>query len=209
MVEKLLIVYVRGFAGDTSGINKTVADPFCGFNEGLTDVRVGGDGEPIFYQFESPLLRLYLDEDYQILVQGGQLAYLDSHDKVPADSIWIHRFYDVSATTWAERPQDYSLRTRRRGPARAHRDAPSQDRSATSAPARPLHGRADLAGLAGVLGGRQVVVAVLLDNRPAKASGQRLAVLALPTDPQAASRDMRTYRPPWITRPPSHPASSS
>lgn len=67
MVEKLPIVYVRGFAGDTSGINKTVADPFYGFNGGLTDVRVSGDGEPIFYQFESPLLRLYLDEDYQIL----------------------------------------------------------------------------------------------------------------------------------------------
>lgn len=99
MVEKLPIVYVRGFAGDTSGINKTVADPFYGFNGGLTDVRVSGDGEPIFYQFESLLLRLYLDEDYQILVQVGQLAYLDSHDKVPPDSIWIHRFYDVSATT--------------------------------------------------------------------------------------------------------------
>jgi hypothetical protein len=67
MVEKLPIVYVRGFAGDTSGINKTVADPFYGFNGGLTDGRVSGDGEPIFYQFESPLLRLYLDEDYQIL----------------------------------------------------------------------------------------------------------------------------------------------
>jgi hypothetical protein len=99
LVEKFPIVYVRGFAGDTSGINKTVADPFYEFNEGLTHVRVGGDGEPIFSQFESPLLRLHLDEDYQILVQGGQLAYLDSHDKVPADSIWIHRFYDVSATT--------------------------------------------------------------------------------------------------------------
>jgi hypothetical protein len=69
MVEKLPIVYVRGFAGDTSGINKAVADPFYGFNEGSTHVRVGGDGEPIFYQFESPLLRLHLDEDYQILVQ--------------------------------------------------------------------------------------------------------------------------------------------
>jgi hypothetical protein len=83
MVEKLPIVYVRGFAGDTSGINKAVADPFYGFNEGSTHVRVGGDGEPIFYQFESPLLRLHFDEEYQILVQGGQLAYLDSHEKVP------------------------------------------------------------------------------------------------------------------------------
>jgi hypothetical protein len=28
VVERLPIVYVRGFAGDTSGINKAVADPF-------------------------------------------------------------------------------------------------------------------------------------------------------------------------------------
>jgi hypothetical protein len=40
-------------------------------------------------------------------------------------------------------------------------------------------------GLAGVLGGRQVVVAVLLDDRPAKARGQGLAVLALPADAEA------------------------
>jgi hypothetical protein len=31
LVEKFPIVYVRGFAGDTSGINKTVADPFYEF----------------------------------------------------------------------------------------------------------------------------------------------------------------------------------
>jgi hypothetical protein len=103
-VERLPIVYVRGFAGDTSGINKVVADPFYGFNEGSTHVRVGGDGEPVFYQFESPLLRLHLDEGYEILVDGGQLAYLDSHEKVAANSIWIHRFYDVSASTWSEKP---------------------------------------------------------------------------------------------------------
>lgn len=109
MAEKLPIVYVRGFAGDTSGIDKVVTDPFYGFNEGSTHVRVGGDGEPIFYQFESPLLRLHLDEGYKILVDGGQMAYLESHDTIPADSIWVHRFYDVSATTWAEKPTGFSL----------------------------------------------------------------------------------------------------
>ena len=31
MAEKLPIVYVRGFASDTSGIDKVVTDPFCGF----------------------------------------------------------------------------------------------------------------------------------------------------------------------------------
>lgn len=109
MIEKLPIVYVRGFAGDTSGINRAVADPFYGFNEGSTHVRVGRDGDPLFYQFESPLLRLHLDEGYEILVQGGQMAYLDNHEKIPPNSIWIHRFYDVSASSWAEKPQKYSL----------------------------------------------------------------------------------------------------
>jgi hypothetical protein len=109
MVERLPIVYVRGFAGNTSGVNKAVEDPFYGFNEGSTHVRVGGDGDPLFYQFESPLLRLHLDEDYEILVRGGQMAYLDGHEKIPANSIWIHRFYDVSASTWAEKPKEYSL----------------------------------------------------------------------------------------------------
>lgn len=109
MVDRLPIVYVRGFAGDTSGINKAVTDPFYGFNEGSTHVRVGGGGEPIFYQFESPLLRLHLDEGYKIFVEGGQMAYLDTHDQIDPDSIWIHRFYDVSASTWADKPRAYSL----------------------------------------------------------------------------------------------------
>jgi len=29
--------------------------------------------------------------------------------RVRSNSIWIHRFYDVSASTWSEKPQDYSL----------------------------------------------------------------------------------------------------
>jgi hypothetical protein len=129
MVEKLPIVYVRGFAGDTSGINKAVADPFYGFNEGSTHVRVGGDGEPIFYQFESPLLRLHLDEEYQILVQGGQLAYLDSHEKVPPTASG-----SIASTTSPPPPglsgPGLQPGTRRRGPACAHRETPGQDRSA-------------------------------------------------------------------------------
>lgn len=106
---KLPIVYVRGFAGDTSGINSAVQDPFYGFNEGSTHVRVGPDDKPAFHQFESPLLRLHLDEGYRILVQGGQETYLDTHDEIPSDSIWIHRFYDVSASTWGTSPRKFRL----------------------------------------------------------------------------------------------------
>ncbi|MEU2284194.1 alpha/beta fold hydrolase [Streptomyces sp. NPDC013178] len=106
---KLPIVYVRGFAGDTSGINRVVQDPFYGFNEGSTHVRVGPDNEPAFHQFESPLLRLHLDEGYQILVQGGQEAYLDTHERIPPDSMWIHRFYDVSASTWSTKAREFRV----------------------------------------------------------------------------------------------------
>jgi hypothetical protein len=103
------LVYVRGFAGGTPGIDKAVADPFYGFNEGSTHVRVGSADEPVFYQFEGPLLRLLADHGYKILVEGGQTAYLDRHDHVPPASIWVHRFYDVSADTWGTSPQDFSL----------------------------------------------------------------------------------------------------
>lgn len=110
-MEKLPIVYVRGYAGGTSGINKQVDDPFYGFNLGSTHVRVGRKGDPIFYQFESPLLRLVTDEAYQVLVHGNQEGFLEGQaaGEVPWATIWIHRFYDVSASTWGEKPEDFSL----------------------------------------------------------------------------------------------------
>src|SRR3954470_9992301 len=108
---KLPIVYVRGFAGSTSGINEAVDDPFYGFNEGATHVRVGGDGEPHFYQFESPMIRLLMDYHYQLFVQGDQEAYLDGKQDgdVAPNSIWIHRFYDQAASTFGKKPQDFIL----------------------------------------------------------------------------------------------------
>ncbi|MGH3933844.1 MAG: esterase/lipase family protein [Pseudonocardiaceae bacterium] len=101
-MTRLPVVYVRGFAGGASGINRQVDDPFYGFNDGSTHVRVGGSGDPTFYQFESPLLRLMIDERYELLVRGDQRAYLLSRgDKpIPPNSIWIHRFYDAAATTF-------------------------------------------------------------------------------------------------------------
>jgi pimeloyl-ACP methyl ester carboxylesterase len=101
-MKQLPVVYVRGFAGGTSGVNRQVDDPFYGFNDGSTHVRVDGDGKPQFYQFESPLLRLMVDEGYRLLVHGDQLAYLRAHEGKPIDqnSIWIYRFYDEAATTF-------------------------------------------------------------------------------------------------------------
>ncbi len=47
VMEKLPLVYVRGFAGGERGIEQAVEDPFYGFNEGSVHVRVGSSGRPI------------------------------------------------------------------------------------------------------------------------------------------------------------------
>ncbi|MFD5316862.1 hypothetical protein [Streptomyces sp. NPDC127098] len=107
-MDRLPIVYVRGYAGPTAGINEQVDDPFYGFNRGATHVRVGGDGDPTFYQFEGPLLRLMTDEGYQLLVRGDQHQYLRGAEdaSVPPASLWVYRFYDQAATTFAAPPHE-------------------------------------------------------------------------------------------------------
>jgi len=114
---RLPIIYVRGYAGSTSGIDKAVDDPFYGFNEGSVHVRVGLQPDPVFYQFESPLLRLLMephdhpDDVYHLLVQGGQEKYLDSRSNGSVDpmTVWVHRFYDRAASGWGGRPEAFSL----------------------------------------------------------------------------------------------------
>ena len=107
-MDRLPIVYVRGYAGPTAGIDVAVDDPFYGFNAGATHVRIGGDGDPMFYQFEGPLLRLMTDEGYQLLVHGDQhQSLLDAGDgSVPAESLWVYRFYDQAATTFMPPPHE-------------------------------------------------------------------------------------------------------
>ncbi|MFD1210952.1 esterase/lipase family protein [Arthrobacter sp. GCM10027362] len=108
---RLPIIYVRGFAGGTSAINTAVDDPFYGFSQGSVHVRADGRGEPRFHQFESPMLRLITDQGYQVPVYGDQRVFLNQADPgtVDAATVWIHRFYDVSASTFAEKPSDFSL----------------------------------------------------------------------------------------------------
>ena len=123
------IIYVRGFAGGTSGIDTAADDPFYGFNDGATHVRVDGDGNPQFYQFEGPLVRLMEDEDYRVPVHGGQQAYLSrsADGAQPRTSVWIYRFYDPDADTFGAPP---CLTTCHGGqePARLRPTRPGQDR---------------------------------------------------------------------------------
>jgi hypothetical protein len=106
-VDRWPIVYIRGFAGPTTGINTQVEDPFYGFNDGSTHIRVAGDGAPAFYQFEGPLVRLIGDEQYKVYVNGSQEQLLDNPDprvKLDPGSLWIYRFYDQAATTFQAPP---------------------------------------------------------------------------------------------------------
>ena len=108
---RLPVIYVRGYAGGPSGIDTATDDPFYGFNEGSVQVRVDGGDRPVYHQFESPLLRLMIDQDYRLLVQGDQLAYLTGQEPgtVPAASIWVHRFYDEFAPNLTKDPNAFSL----------------------------------------------------------------------------------------------------
>jgi len=105
-MQRFPIIYVRGYAGPTAGIDTQVDDPFYGFNRGSTHVRVGGDGDPMYYQFEGPLLRLITDENYRLLVGGDQQRYLDDAEdaSLPQASLWVYRFYDQAATTFQSPP---------------------------------------------------------------------------------------------------------
>ena len=108
---RLPVIYVRGYAGTGSAVNDAVDDPFYGFNQGSVHVRADGKGRVKFHQFESPMLRLVTDHHYEILVHGDQSVYLEGQEAgtVPSASVWIHRFYDDAASTFAEEPQRFSL----------------------------------------------------------------------------------------------------
>ncbi len=117
MGQRLPIVYVRGYAGGPAGIDKQVDDPFYGFNDGSTHLRVGEKGEPRFYQFESPLLRLMLDEGYDLRVEGSQQELLmkAEDDSIDPGTIWIYRFYDAGASTFEWRAGHFDIEDAARG----------------------------------------------------------------------------------------------
>jgi pimeloyl-ACP methyl ester carboxylesterase len=105
------VIYVRGYAGPARSIDKAADDAFYGFNDGSTHARVDGDGEPMFYQFESPLLRLMIDEEYELLVRGSQHAYLEQSpdEHIGGPAIWVYRFYDDAAGTFGEKRTSFDI----------------------------------------------------------------------------------------------------
>jgi hypothetical protein len=105
------IVYVRGFANGQAAIDAAADDPLQGFNLGSTHVRVGDGGVPQFFQFEGPVLRLIADHGYAVPVFGNQRAYLESRVDGSEDprTIWVHRYYDASASTFGAVAQPFVI----------------------------------------------------------------------------------------------------
>lgn len=84
------IIYVRGFAMTRGEIEATTSTPYMGFNQGATKVRQHWDGKITRRYFESPLIRLMKDYQYQDVYLEGRIRT----EGLSAKSIFIHRYYD-------------------------------------------------------------------------------------------------------------------
>jgi len=93
------IIYVRGFAATQGEIEETVADPYMGFNVGSTKARVAWTGEVRRFFFESPLVRLMSDHQYEdVFVDGDDLVAAERADHpIPYRCIIIYRYYDEAS----------------------------------------------------------------------------------------------------------------
>ena len=94
------IIYVRGFAASQGEIDETVADPYMGFNIGSAKARVAWTGDVKRFYFESPLVRMMSDHQYEdVFVDGDDLvAAQHNQHPVPYRCIVIYRYYDEAST---------------------------------------------------------------------------------------------------------------
>src|ERR1043166_3769609 len=93
------IIYVRGFAATHGEIEETVADPYMGFNIGSTKSRALWTGDIKKFFFESPIIRLMGDHEYEdVFVDGDDLLAAErSQRPVPYRCIVIYRYYDEAS----------------------------------------------------------------------------------------------------------------
>lgn len=98
------IIYVRGFAATQGEIEDTVADPYMGFNIGSTKARVAWTGDVKRFYFESPLVRLMGDHDYEdVFVDGDDLLAAErAAHPIPYRSIIIYRYYDDASKDFGD-----------------------------------------------------------------------------------------------------------
>jgi len=93
------IIYVRGYAMTQGEIEETVADPYMGFNLGSCKTRTLWDGTVKRFFFESPLVRLMKQFDYDDVYEEGMDQVVDERAQsksVPYRSIIICRYYEPS-----------------------------------------------------------------------------------------------------------------
>ncbi len=116
------IVYVRGYAATMDEIEDTVATPYMGFNLGSTKIRQDYEGRPVRFIFESPLIRLKKDFQYEDVYEEGDIIAEDKPAR--PESIWIFRYYEqvskeldsgerVPITKFAEDLRAFILRIRK------------------------------------------------------------------------------------------------
>lgn len=93
------IIYVRGFAFNQNEIEETVADPYMGFNVGATKARMMSSGKVQRFYFESPLVRLMRDHDYNDVYVDGEDTLLTRRTDLPiaCRSVIIYRYYDEAS----------------------------------------------------------------------------------------------------------------
>ncbi|MFW5439784.1 MAG: esterase/lipase family protein [Methylophilaceae bacterium] len=98
------IIYVRGYAMTPDEIDETSADPFCGFNLGSTVYRAvpERDRQPRKYIFESPVIRLASEFNYEDVYEDGYDILDpewsdDKSNKLTSRSIVIYRYYDEAS----------------------------------------------------------------------------------------------------------------
>ena len=102
----LPIIYIRGYAMTATERDETTADPFCGFNTGSTVYRASVQRNDPARKliFESPVLRLISDFDYQEVYENGS-DIVDAEWQprkgrrgIPARSVVIYRYYESGST---------------------------------------------------------------------------------------------------------------
>ncbi len=86
------IIYVRGYAGTEDEVEDTAADPYMGFNLGATKVRQLWTGDVVKHYFESPLVRLMKDLEYQDVYSSG--TEMPESLQVGPKSVIIYRYYE-------------------------------------------------------------------------------------------------------------------
>ncbi len=103
------IIYVRGYAFSEGEVEDTVSDPYMGFNLGSTKIRTVWTGATERYYFESPLVRLMKDFEYQDVYSTGldyaALETMPPKKRMSSKSIIIYRYYDRVSTVFGEGKQ--------------------------------------------------------------------------------------------------------